>query len=151
MTYKLLSFSLAIMLLTILSSCISNSPRLGQDQAVDIAWEALKPNTSSGKSDNWEIVDAHRTTGREVVGEFLDARFVNCPGPLPPENKAIKSSSQYWYIKVVPAPVFPPTQEETLSPANPPQILEPHIKEVIFLIDMFDGQVVARKFTCIPY
>jgi len=151
MTDKHPFLSLTLLLLIILSSCINNTPRLGQDQAVDIAWDALKPNSSSGKSDNWEVVEARRAAGREVVGEFMEARFINCPGPLPPENKAIKASSQYWYIKIMPTPVTSSTQEEAQSTTNPLQIPEPYIKEVIFLIDMFDGQVVARKFTCRTY
>jgi len=143
--------NLAFLALFILSSCINQSPRLGQDQAVDIAWDALRPNTTSKKSDNWQVSEARRVTGREVVGEFADARFNNCPGPLPPENKAIKASSEYWYIKVVPVPVTPMPQGEDISTTSPPLIPEPFINEVLMLIDAFSGQVAARKFTCIAY
>jgi len=143
--------SLVSLCLLILSSCINQSPRMGQDQAVDIAWDALQPNTTSGKPDNWEVKEARRVTGREVVGEFTDARFINCPGPLPPENKAIKASSEYWYIKVSPSPATAEPQGEEIYTTNPPLIPEPFISEVLMLIDVFSGQVVARKFTCLAY
>ena len=124
---------------------------MGQDQAVDLAWDALQPNTTSGNPDNWEVNEARRVTGREVVGEFADARFINCPGPMPPENKAIKASSEYWYIKVIPSPTTAETQGEEISTDIPPQIPEPFISEVLMLIDVFSGQVVARKFSCLAY
>jgi hypothetical protein len=124
---------------------------MGQDQAVDIAWDVLEPNTTSGNPDNWEVSEARRVAGREVVGEFTEARFINCPGPLPPENKAIKSSSEYWYIRVIPVPVTAMPQTEEISTTNPPLVPEPFISEVLMLIDAFSGQVVARKFTCLGY
>jgi hypothetical protein len=124
---------------------------MGQDQAVDIAWDALQPNTTSKNPDNWEVTEARRVTGREIVGEFVDARFTNCPGPLPPENKAIKASSEYWYIRVIPIPVTETPQSKEFSTTNPHQIPEPFINEVLMLIDIFSGQVVARKFSCQVY
>ena len=132
----------------IFTSCINQSPRVSYDQAVDFCWEALMPNTTSGDRDNWEVKESRRVIGREVVGEFADARFINCPGPLPPENKAIKASSEYWYIKVAPLLAEFTMQAEAISPSTPPPNPQPQISEVIFLVDIFNGQVVARKFNC---
>ena len=151
MTARKQTIHLAFLTLFLLTSCITQTTRLGQDQAVDIAWDALRPNTTSGKSDNWQVSEALRVTGRDVVNEFADARFTNCPGPMPPENKAIKASSEYWYIKVVPVPITPVPQGSEITTTNPPSIPEPFIKEVLMLIDVFSGQVAARKFTCLAY
>jgi hypothetical protein len=143
------AIGLSFLILFLLSSCISQTTRLGQDQAVDIAWKTLRPNTTSGKSDNWQVSEARRVAGRDVVNQFTDARFTNCPGPMPPENKAIKASSEYWYIKIVPAPATPIPQ--ATAAGGPPAVPEPFIQEVLVLIDVFNGQVTARKFTCLAY
>ncbi len=151
MITRIQSISLFVLLSLNLTSCINPSPRIGYDQLIDITWKALQPNTTSGNPDNWEVGEARRVIGREVVNEFVEARFINCPGPLPPENKAIKASSEYWYIRVVPASATVVPEGTETSQIDPTQSPEPLISEVLMLIDAYSGQVVARKFTCRVY
>jgi hypothetical protein len=61
----------------LLTACFPNTRRLRQDQVVDIIWEALQPNTSSQIRDNWEILDAARVYGREIVGDFTPLQVSN--------------------------------------------------------------------------
>jgi len=138
-----------LLITTILqAACIDQPQRLGQQKALEIAWQALNPNTVSHDAESWEINEARKVQGGEVVSEFAMPGRDNCPGPKSPDNQPIKVSSEYWFIKVQPHPqVFRP-QKDTAAPNSAPIIPEPHIQTALFLIDMYSGEVVARKLTC---
>lgn len=160
--------TLAALLLAALAACGPRPNRLGQDQVRDITWRALEPYTSSQSRNNWELRQAQKVSGREVVSQFTAFGARKCPGPTPPENLAIRASSEYWYIQAVPknrAAGAPPP--DGLAPAGAPPLSggpssgdapdsatpgatvpEPILQEATFLIDPFSGQVVARKFYC---
>ena len=141
-------FLLLLVVVTTQMACSSQKGRMGQQQALEIAWKALDPNTVSHDNESWEISEARKVVGGEVVKEFALPTRENCPGPRLPDNQPIKVSSEYWYIKVLPHPkVFRP-QKDTAAANSLPVVPEPNIKEAIFLIDMYSGEVVARKLTC---
>lgn len=139
---------LSVLLVAALSSCANPSGRLRQDAVLDIAWETLSPYTASQNRLNWEIVEARRIAGREVVHLFSDTGLRRCPGPLPPENQAIRASSEYWYIKVVPSHLIAGSQSNRPGSNPNTPIPEPIIREASFLIEPFSGDVVARKLYC---
>jgi hypothetical protein len=130
-------------------ACSSQNQRLGQKQALQIAWKALDQNSSSLDLESWEIDEARKVVGGEVVSEFSIPSKENCPGPRSPENQPIKVSSEYWYIKVLPQSQVLPTQKDTAAPSSMPIVPEPSIQSAIYLIDMYNGDVIARKITCL--
>lgn len=134
-----------------LAACIDQNPAISQEQAADIAWEEMLPNTASQSRSNWEVVEMRRVSGVDVVGVFTDARYSNCQGPEPPENQAIKLSSEYWYIHTVPLPATPIPDDTDTGSGSPPSIPEPLMREAFFLIDVYNGQIVARKYSCVEY
>jgi len=140
-----------LLLLVAFTSCVEQSQKIGYQQALDTAWNALLINTSSQARENWEIADARVVQGRDVVGEFANARFGNCPGPRPPENLAIKHTDEYWYIKGIPTPATPFPMDSPTSETSPPSIPEPLLREAIFLIDIYSGNIVARSYSCVEY
>jgi hypothetical protein len=125
--------------------------RVGQQKALEIAWETLVPNTSSQNRENWDICDARRVRGSDVAQEFSDIRFQNCPGPIPSDNEAIRLSSDYWYVRVAPLPATPFALDDTHSTTSIPTIPEPMIREAAFLIDPSTGDVIARRYDCRGY
>lgn len=135
----------------LLASCIKQLPAVNRQQAIDIAWVTLEPNTDTHLRKNWEILDAKKVQGGEVVSEFISTRMSQCPGRMVPENLPIKVSSEYWYIKVSPNEEI--SQPITDSPSTSTQtaILENQISEAMFLIDSFGGSVVAQKLICQAY
>jgi hypothetical protein len=139
---------LLLVLVTTQAACSGQNQHLGQQQALEIAWKALNPNTLSHDSESWEISEAKKVVGGEVVGEFSMPNRENCPGPKPPDNQPIKVSSDYWYIKVLPHPQVYRPQTDTAAPSSMPIVPEPNIKAAVFLIDMYNGEVIARKLTC---
>lgn len=112
---------------------------------LDITWKTLEPNTSSQNRGNWKVKDIFRVFGRDVVTEFSGLRISNCPGPNPPENSAIRSSSEYWFVRVEPA-----NQDGKRPQSSTPDSIapEPLFKQAQFLIDPFSGDIIARKFVC---
>lgn len=130
----------------VLAACGKDAKGVRMDQATDIAWRALEPNTSSQNRRNWEMKQAQRVSGRDVVAEFTPFGLDECPIPLPPENQAIRAASEYWYVRAEPISSSKATSGagKTGEVANP----EPFLKAASFLIDPFSGQVVARKFVC---
>jgi hypothetical protein len=141
---------LTMALVVILSACFpTGGRRLRQDEILDLTWEDLRPNTSSQNRRNWEYVDAARVFGREVVNQFSGLLVSNCPGPTPPENSAIRSSSEYWFVRVVPSRMLPPSNKSS-HPPTPPVAIEPEplFREAQYLIDPFTGEIIARKFVC---
>jgi hypothetical protein len=133
-------------LLFSLAACNLRPARLTQSQVIDIAWNALEPNTSSQNRNNWEILQAEKVNGLQVVDQFGDVVYRKCPGPALPENLAIRASSEYWYIKAIPIHLLEGNQKIANSPDG--LVPEPILQEATFLIDPFKGQVVARKFFC---
>ena len=149
MTKKiLLSLSTLILLSSLLAACVERSADLGQQEALKIAWTDLEPHTATHDRDVWEIHAANKVYGKDVVNEFSSVRKMACPGPGLPENSPIKISSEYWYIKVVPHPEVFRKEEGTSSPAMVRLIPEPHIAEAAFLIDLYGGDVIARRLVC---
>jgi hypothetical protein len=140
--------ALIIIATCLLPACNKNNHTLGQQDALEIAWKTLDPNTISHNREDWEIHKAQKVYGKDVVNEFASARFVNCPGPEIPENMPIKITSEYWYVKVVPHPEALRAQKGTNSAELVPVVPEPNIKEATFLIDAYDGNVIARKLVC---
>lgn len=140
---RLLLFSIVLFSL---AACNRHPARLTQSQVIDIAWKALEPNTSSQNRSNWDILQAEKVTGLQVVDQFGDAGYLKCPGPAMPENLAIRASTEYWYIKAVPVHLLEGSQKASNAPDG--LVPEPILQEATFLIDPFSGQVVARKFFC---
>jgi hypothetical protein len=139
---------LLLLIATILAACNTQTQRLGQQQALEIAWKALDPNTISHDVESWEIDEARKVVGGAVVSEFSIPSKQNCPGPRPPDNQPIKVSSEYWYVRVLPHPQVLRPQKDIAAPSSMPIIPEPNIQSAIFLIEMYNGEVVARKLTC---
>lgn len=148
--YWMLSVFIVLILFLLISACAQNGRSLGQQEALEIAWKTLKPNTESQNRDYWEIHDARKVYGKDVVKEFAGVMQNNCPGPMIPENKPIKISSEYWYIKVLPHPQIMRKLEGTDSAERIAIVPEPRIKEAAFLIDLFGGEVIARRLICVP-
>ncbi len=128
--------------------CVERNQNLGQQEALEIAWDTLNPNTKSHNRDDWEIHEARVIYGQDVVNEFMDMRFSNCPGPAVSENLPIKGSSQYWYIKVLPHPEALRRDKSTNSAELVTVVPEPKINEASFLVDIYSGQVIARHLVC---
>jgi hypothetical protein len=139
---------LLLLIVAAQAACTNKNAHLGQQQALEIAWKALNPNTISHDVESWEINEARKVVGGEIVSEFSIPTKENCPGPRPPDNQPIKVSSEYWYIKVLPHPQVWRPQKDTASPSSMLIIPEPNIKSAIFLIDMYNGEVIARKLSC---
>jgi hypothetical protein len=144
-------FFIATLILLVSSSlfgCQVSSTPLRQQEALDIAWETLEPNTVSHNRDYWEIHDARKVYGKDVVKEFTARHPVRCPGPNLPENMPIKISSQYWYIKVAPHPEVRVKTQVANEPKYIQVVPEPDIVDATFLIDIYNGDVIARTLTC---
>jgi hypothetical protein len=124
---------------------------LTEQQALDAAWTALDPNTSSHDRANWQVVTVEQVAGRDVSAEFEGRVAPGCPGPEPPANAAIDGSTTYWYVLMKPAPATAkPVPTEQYSPTAPPFVPEAFTKEARFLIGL-GGNVVARRLLCIIY
>ncbi len=143
-----LSLGLIIGLALLLSACIKTEKSYNQQEALEIAWKTLDPNTTAHNRDDWEIHAAAKVRGSEVVKEFAQVHPANCPGPVPPDNMPIKLTSEYWYIKVLPHPEALRPSTETESPDLVLVKPEPNITEAEFLINLYGGEVVARKIIC---
>lgn len=144
-----IQFALPILIIAaLLAGCLPETQRLRQDQIIDITWEDLQPITSSQERENWEVKHAERVYGRTVVSQFSGLSISNCPGPSMPENGAIRSGSEYWFVRVAPAR---PGTQATASP-QPATVIaitpEPLFSEALFLIDPISGDIIARKYTC---
>ena len=140
--------TLIIVFIATLTACQPRSANLGQQEALNIAWKNLEPNTSSHNRDYWEIHDARKVYGKDIVKEFTSTHPARCQGPEFPENMPIKISSEYWYIKVAPHPEVRVKVLETSQPKYVQVVPEPNILDATFLIDMYDGEVIAQTMTC---
>lgn len=139
--------ALLLVLGSLLISCVERPKRLTQEQVLNIIWDDFSPSTSSQDRNNWEHISFSLVNGREVVGEFSTVPNSQCPGPALPENKAIRATSQYWFVKVAPSEISyknadaSPTVSEHIIP-------EPLIQQASFLVDAISGEIVARRFFC---
>jgi len=147
---SLLLILLLTSLLPALASCIEDQHAISQQEALEITWRNLDPNTISHNREDWEIHAADRMYGKDVVAEFAAVQRMNCPGPSIPENQPIKITAEYWYIKVLPHPEALRPQAGSASADLVPVIPEPHINEAVFLIDIYNGEVIARRIVCPP-
>lgn len=154
-------FLISIMLI-VLASCQpapSSTPApspipLSEQQVIDIVWQALDPNTSSHNQAAWEIVGMQTVTGREVQDLFeVEPVPGRCaPGPTPHDNATIALDGSYWYVQMRPRFATPrPQPSEQFSPTAPPNVPEPFLYQVHFLVEAGTGQVVARKLQCVIY
>jgi hypothetical protein len=148
---KLYKVLIALILLSMLAACVNRTPTITQEKATDIAWNELLPNTASQSRSNWGVKEIRRVRGSEVIKLFAGTRFTNCQGPEPPENQAIKISSEYWFINAAPLPATPQPDDTDNQAGSPPGVPEPLLLQAQFLIDVFDGEVVARRYTCVNY
>lgn len=158
-------FTLIASLILSLSACSANDSHIDEQQtikisspskqqAVDIVWQALEPNTSSHDRAAWELVDVRLVKGHEVQDLFEGEPVPgNCaPGPSPQSNSKIFPSGSFWYVLMKPLNTTPrlgPTQY--FSPTAPPNIPEPFLYQAHFLIDFLSGKVIARKLYCVIY
>lgn len=146
---KKLAYTTAIWLILslALAACIEQPKRLSQDQILDLVWTDFRPSTSSQNRSNWDNIEVSLVSGREVVREFSAVPISRCPGPPLPENKAIRASSQYWMVKVMPKPIdlivsaASPTVDKVIVP-------EPLIESASYLVDAATGEIVARRYYC---
>ena len=134
-----------------LAACLGQTSPLSEQQVRDAVWEALEPNTSSHNRANWEVAEVRQVVGREVAEQFEGKPAPGCPGPTPPTNGAISPSSAYWYVHIKRLPATPLPQKGTISPTAPPAVPEPFMYQALFLLNVTDGQVVARKLYCVIY
>lgn len=125
---------------------------ISEQQAIDIVWQALDPNTSSHNQAAWEIIDVQTVTGREVQDQFEGEPVPGgcARGPTPPDNSTIALDGSYWYLQMRPRYATPRPPAE-LSPTSPPNVPEPFVYQAHFLVDSITGQVVARKLHCVIY
>lgn len=145
---------LAIVLLT--AACrgpAGDGHALTQQQALEAAWIALEPNTSSHERANWEVVSVERVQGRDVAGDFEGGPAPGCfTGPTPAPNPPIDPAATYWHVAMQPvAATSLPVATEFYSPTAPPRIPEPFVREAQFLIDSTDGSLVAIRLGCVIY
>lgn len=144
----------AIALVLVLAGCggrtdTTGPPALDRDRAIEVAWEALEPNTASHDRANWAVVEVRTASGRSVVEEFEGWTFYGaCGGPAPPPNGEIEPTETYWLVEMKPQPATP--SGPTVSPTAPPLVPEPFMARALFLIDD-SGQVIARALACIVY
>jgi hypothetical protein len=124
-------------------------PTLHRDEVVELAWQALEPNTASHDRANWAVVEVRTASGGSVAEEFEGWTFHGaCGGPAPPPNREIEPSETYWYVQMQPQPATP--SGPSMSPTAPPLVPEPYMFRALFLIDD-GGQVVARMLACVVY
>ena len=131
----------------LLTACIQTPKRLSQEQVLDIVWIDFRPSTSSQNRKNWDNTQISLVTGREVVSEFSVVPISKCPGPPLPENQAIRASSNYWFIRVVPK-LYTPTNTAAMQPGDEFIIPEPLIQQASYLVDSTSGEIVARRLFC---
>jgi hypothetical protein len=127
---------------------------LDEQQILDIAWQALDPNTSSHNRTAWEVIVVKFVAGRDVQDQFEGGPVPGgcAPGPTPPGNASIAPDGSYWYVEMQPRSATPqPLPTELYSPTAPPRIPEPFVYQAHFLVDAITGEVVARKIFCVIY
>lgn len=137
-----------------LTACSTAVVHLDDQQAIDLAWQALEPNTSSHNFSAWETIEVRSVVGREVQIQFEGEPVPGgcVPGPNPPDNGTITPDISYWYVQLRPRRATPlPQPTEQFSPTAPPHIPEPFVYEAQVLINSTTGQIIARKIYCVIY
>ncbi len=137
-----------------LAACSPTAAPLSKQEAGEIAWRALEPNTSSHSLTAWEVAELRSVTGQEILDRFPgEPAAGGCvPGPIPSANTAIAPGGSYWYVVFKPGRATPlPQPTEQFSPTAPPLVPEPFVYEGRFLIDAVTGQIAARKLFCVIY
>ena len=142
-----LTAAILFMLGNLLTACIQTPKRMSQEQVLDIVWNDFRPSTSSQNRSNWENAQISLVTGREVVREFSVVPISKCPGPALPENRAIRASSNYWFVRVIPR-TFSPTNTAAMQFGDEVIIPEPLIQQASYLVDSTSGEIVARRLFC---
>ena len=122
-----------------------------EEQVVEIAWEALAPNTSSHRFANWLVGEVRLVTGSEVGTSFEGRPAPGCSGPTPPANEKVDPSASYWLVRMRPRPATPKPEKTPLGPTAPPLVPEPNLDSATLLIDAESGRVVARRLYCLVY
>jgi hypothetical protein len=144
--------SVLIIIAIVLCACSAQADSLDEQKALDAAWQALEPNTSSQNRAHWDVVEVRQVAGREITESFQGDPASGCwIGPTPPPNGEIRASESYWYVHMKPRPATPAPNRSDPSPTAPPAIPEPFVRQALLLIDIRDGQVVARKLFCVIY
>ena len=95
-------FIIAVVGLTLaLIACSIKTAVVGEQQVVDIVWQALEPNTSSHTRAAWEVVRVQSVTGRDIQDLFKGPPVLgSCvPGPKPPENAP--SAEEYHFFALI--------------------------------------------------
>jgi hypothetical protein len=138
--------SLAVLVLV---AC-GNPPKVINEQtAVDAAWQALDPYTSSHNRAYWQATTVRLEQGANVAKEFEHNPIGSgCWGPTPTPNISISSNTTYWYVVMQKKPMtaVPKTR---VSPTEPPLVPDWNIYEAHFLVDANNSQVLARSLRCI--
>lgn len=135
-----------------LAGCSGQAVSLTEQAAVDAAWAAIEPNTSSHNRANWEAVEVRQVAGRDAADEFASGPSSGCwMGPTPPANWDIAPAATYWLVRMKPLPATPAPRGRTPSPTEPPAIPEPFLREAVVLLRVDDGGVVARSLRCVVY
>ena len=137
-----------LMLSSALTACIEQPKRLSQEQLLDIIWTDLRPSTSSQNRSNWDNTLISLVTGREAVGEFSVVPASQCPGPALPENRPIRATSQYWFVRVAPKTIGPEYTPAAPTMVDEAIVPEPLIQQASYLVDSITGEIIARRLFC---
>jgi hypothetical protein len=139
--------SMVAILLIALVGC--ESPTATPQSAIDAAWTALDPVTTSHNRANFEPVEVLQVTGKEVEKTFANQKTnASCWGTRVPANSSIGADTQYWFVHLAHR-AMTPMPATRVSPTQPPAIPDWNIPEAFFLIDAHSGQVVARIIPCV--
>lgn len=143
-----------MLILALLGACVSQPLELDENQAGDLAWQTLRPNTSSRDRAAWQITRIEQVSGAEMAETFTaEPAAGGCvPGPTVPPNGEIDAQGTYWYVQFQPVPATPlPADTERMSPTAPALIPEPFLYRADFLIEADSGKVIARRLYCVIY
>jgi hypothetical protein len=143
-----------VCLCLVVAACAAEADSIDKQEATNMAWQALEPNTSSHNQAAWDVIDARLVTGQAVQDQFEGEPVPGrcAPGPTPPENATVTDDVTYWYVQLKPRPATAmPEPTEQFSPTAPPRIPEPFLVEANFLLEAATGQIVARKISCVIY
>lgn len=153
MKSRLLAYAcLAVLLAAVACKGLTGGGQsLTAEQALDLVWPALEPNTSSHDRANWEVISVEKVGGRDVAEEFDYEPAPGCPGPEPPPNQTIEPGKTYWLVFLKPTAATPRPEPSEWSPTAPPLIPEAFLRQAQFLIDPDDGAIVARRLGCVIY
>ena len=124
---------------------------LSRQQAIDFAWQALAPYTSSHERTNWKVIEATLIAGENLPEVFKNPRDLYCFSGTPPADESIQANADYWYIIFEPVPATESPQVTRRSPTEPPHVPEPFTRQAFLLIDNATGKVAAFRLHCVVY